>query len=317
MENTFSAPSGGAPGKPKRKVRGPDRYGGLLHGLGTVVRAHRMERGLSRRELADRGGLSPRFLADLEAGRGNISVGKLADLARTLDLPLALLFAGIGNSQPPIEDTPQTLRSKIGHLVKEASPAVLRQVAALLNGGPGKAGRPHPVIALMGLRGAGKSTLGPLLAEGLGLPFRELDDLIQDVTGLALQEIFELHGESAYRAAERQALETLVEQGSPVVVAVSGGIVNDPHSFLLLRERTLLVWLKTAPRQHMKRVLTQGDRRPVRGRSDAMAELRSLLKRRAPLYEQARVVIDTSRDTKEVSAQRLLEEVGRAMGGRP
>ena len=200
--------------------------------------------------------------------------------------------------------------------MKEAPPAVLRQVAALLNGGPGEGGRPQPVIALMGLRGAGKSTLGPLLAKELGLPFRELDDLIQDVTGLALQEIFELHGESAYRAAERQALETLVEQGSPVVVAVSGGIVNDPHSFLLLRERTLLVWLKTAPQQHMKRVLTQGDRRPMRGRSDAMAELRALLKRRAPLYEQARVVIDTSRDTTEVSAQRLLEEVRRVRGGR-
>jgi XRE family transcriptional regulator, aerobic/anaerobic benzoate catabolism transcriptional regulator len=243
----------------------------LLATLGAAVRTRRQALGWTRLALAQQSGLSLRFLAEVESGQANVSVLKLADLAQALRVPLQSLLT-------------------------EGQPA------------SSAADRPR-VIALVGLRGAGKSTLGPLLEARLGMPFVELDTLIQESTGMALPELFELHGEDYYRRAEREALERVVQAGAPCLVAVSGGIVTDPGSLALLRERTLMVWVRARPEQYMRRAEAQGDRRPMANRPNAMAELHALLRARTPLYRQARITLDTSTDSVEASAQKLAAEI--------
>jgi XRE family transcriptional regulator, aerobic/anaerobic benzoate catabolism transcriptional regulator len=225
----------------------------LLEGLGRKVRELRALRRLSRKDLARLSDLSPRFLVLVESGQGNISVRKLAGLARALGT------------------TP----------------------AALLSGAGGEA--ELPVVALLGLRGAGKSTIGPRVARRLRLPFVELDRRVEEAAGLALDEIFALHGEDYYRRLEREALERVLDEGRPVVLATGGGLPTSPETYALLRRRALTVWLKAAPEDHWNRVVQQGDRRPMANQPLAMAELRRLLVARAPLYAEAEAAVDTSR----------------------
>ncbi len=304
-----------------RAAEGPAaRFGvpGLLSALGASVRAARAARGMSRSALAERAGLSARFVAQLESGRGNISVARLAGIAAALELPLASLLrenggepAGVAAEEKPAERS--ALAAEILALLDGESTGRLRGFLAQLSRPRSLGGTlaGQPPIALVGLRGAGKSTIGPLLAKGLGLPFLELDDRIEELTGLALEEIFELHGERYYRLAEGRALQQLVDSGRPVVVAVSGGIVTDPHSFYLLKERTLLVWLKASSALHMERVRFQGDGRPMRRRPNAMTELKQLLHSRSALYAQARLTVDTSRKSPEGAAAALAREIGK------
>ena len=304
---TAASPPGGAGAG---KVAGSEfRRGGLLAALGRTVRELRGGMGLSQGALAKRAGLSPRFIAQLESGRGNISVAKLAELSRALEVSLPALLAF---STPPLAagDPSATLVMEINARLRGLPPADLVQLLASLEGGsrevaPGS----FPVIALVGLRGAGKSTLGPLLARALNRPFLELDEEIQDQTGLATPEIFELHGEEYYRQAETGALERLVGREEPVVVAISGGAVTDPALFRLLRERTLLIWVQADPEKHMARVIFQGDRRPMANRPNAMAELRRLLKSRERFYRQARFTANTSSASPEDCARELAQRI--------
>ena len=209
---------------------------------------------MTMRELAERAGLSLRFVSQLEAGEANIAIGRLAAVAAALGVSLADLVAEDGASERAQRD-----------------------------------------VALLGLRGAGKSTIGPKVAEALGVPFVELDERIEEAAGLRVAEIFSLHGESYYRRLERECLERLLSDGSPSVIALSGGIVNNEEAFALARRRCTTVWLKAKPDDHMRRVLEQGDRRPVANRTDAMAELRAILASREPLYDLADLAVDTSR----------------------
>jgi XRE family aerobic/anaerobic benzoate catabolism transcriptional regulator len=227
----------------------PDR---LLRMLGRRSRELRVERGLTLRALAGRSGLSQRFLVQVEAGAGNISVRRLGDLARALG----------------------------------TTPAALLTL-------PAAEGR--PVVALLGLRGAGKSTIGRRLARRLRLPFVELDRRVEEASGLALGEVFALHGEEYYRRLERQALARLLDAGRPLVLATGGGLVTAPETYGLLRRGALTVWLKADPEDHWNRVVQQGDRRPMADHPQAMAELRRLLAVREPLYAEANHAIDTSR----------------------
>ncbi len=295
----------------------------LLEGLGRAVRAAREEQELTRQALAERAGVSLRYLAQLEGGTGNISVSKLDDVARELGMPGSALLAprgepGAGLLGPPgVPGAKETgsglLREIVGTLAGRPLEE-LREVLSHLRGSAPSAGQCR-VIALMGLRGAGKSTLGPLLAERLAVPFHELDRLIEETSALALSEIFEMHGESYYREAERAALRSLIARGTPAVVAVSGGIVTDPEAFALLKRDTLLVWVKATPELHLARVEAQGDFRPIRNRPNVMAELKALLHARLPLYRQAPIVVDTAAAPPEVCVEALAAELSGTAGG--
>lgn len=232
-----------------------ERRGALLEGLGVAVRALRGERGLTLKALASAAGVSERFLVQLEQGEGNISVARLEDVAEALGTTGAELLAQAGRSARP--------------------------------SAPG-------ILALVGLRGAGKSSIGEAVAKKLGVPFVELDEAIQREAQMTLSTIFEIHGEAYYRTMERDVLRRLLDAGKPVVIATGGSLVTDPETWGLLRSRARTIWLKATPREHWDRVVAQGDVRPMRGRPKAMNELKQLLAARTPLYEQADVTIDTS-----------------------
>ncbi len=222
--------------------------------LGEAVRAARLARARTLRDLADASGLSIRFLSDLERGKGNISIARLAEVARALEVSLGELVAPL--------DAERTRR---------------------------------PSIALVGLRGAGKSTVGRAVAESLGVRFVELDTEIEASAGLPLDQIFEIHGEAYYRRLEREVLLRVLESGKRAVIATGGGIVTDPESWRRLKQKTRTVWLRAAPEAHYQRVMAQGDLRPMKNRPSAMAELRALLTARTPLYAEAEITVDTTR----------------------
>jgi XRE family aerobic/anaerobic benzoate catabolism transcriptional regulator len=154
--------------------------------------------------------------------------------------------------------------------------------------------RRSEIVTLVGLRGAGKSTIGPLLARRLGCPFVEIDELIIDTSGLTLDHLFELHGERYYRRLEQDTVRTILARGEPAVVAAAGGVVNETTTWRMLLEQTTVVWLRASPEDHWSRVVAQGDKRPMADHPAAMEELRSILEAREPVYGQARIAVETS-----------------------
>jgi XRE family aerobic/anaerobic benzoate catabolism transcriptional regulator len=173
-----------------------------------------------------------------------------------------------------------------------------------------RAPRPRgPVIALVGMRGAGKSTIGPLLASARALPFIEMDALVQEAAGLPLDQIFELHGERHYRRLEREALHAIVAGARPAVVAAAGGVVNEPLTWKTLLDRTTVVWLRARPEDHWHRVMAQGDRRPMADNPGAMAELRTMLAARESRYAQAHIIVDTQSRGPEAVAEAISREL--------
>jgi XRE family aerobic/anaerobic benzoate catabolism transcriptional regulator len=240
----------------------------FLAGLGRRARAQRLARGWTLRQIAERSGVSPRFLVQLEAGHGNISVRRLADVATAL------------------ETTP----------------------AALLT--PDDAPLPR-VIALLGLRGAGKTTIGRRLARRRRVPFVELDRRVEQASDLSLGELFSLHGEEYYRRLEREVLEEVLREGKPMVLATGGGIVTSPETFALLRRSAITIWLRATPEDHWNRVVRQGDRRPMADHPQAMADLRTLLATREPLYTLADHTIDTT----SIDATRVVDAIERRLSG--
>ncbi|MEZ6183545.1 MAG: shikimate kinase [Planctomycetota bacterium] len=252
----------------------------LLDRVGGRTRAARKRKDWTIKQLAEASGLSPRFVSQLESGQGNIAIGRLEQVAEALDLDLVELI------YDPASPWGRLVRLLEGRSPAEFTRSVEAAELALGVQGP-------RAIALLGLRGAGKSTLGPQLADALGLAFVELDAQIEEAAGLSLSEVFALHGEAYYRRLERQCLAALIA-APPSVIALGGGVVGNDEAFQLVQDRCTTVWLKADPEDHMRRVLEQGDRRPVAGSQDAMAELRSILAAREPLYRQAQVHVDTS-----------------------
>ncbi|MBM4367322.1 MAG: helix-turn-helix domain-containing protein [Deltaproteobacteria bacterium] len=246
----------------------------VLRRVGARVRAIREARGWTQAELSRRAGLSLRFLADVERGEGNASLLRLWELCAALEVSLASVVAEVG----PVVDAVTRFAALDG-------PARERAMAST--------GR--PTIALVGLRGAGKSTVGRILAEQLGVRFVEVDQAVEERAGLRLGEIFEYHGSDRYRALEREVLAGLL--GQRAVLATGGSVVTDASTWALLRERARTVWLRASPESHLRRVEDQGDERPMRGRADALAELREILASRAALYAQAELHVDTEADT--------------------
>ena len=254
----------------------------FLETLGQRVRAARGRRGLSRKLLARDAGVSERYLAQLEAGQGNISILLLRHVADALGLILDELVC-----------TEEDALTKNGRRYNR--PARPRRVA------------------LIGLRGAGKSTLGRLLAADLGTPFIELNDEIAKMNGLGVPEIFHLYGPEGYRRFEQRCLDHAIGSHDHVVLATGGGIVADPTTYDALLSAFFTIWLHAAPEEHMARVRAQGDLRPMAGNSEAMKELKRILSSREPLYRRADRALDTSGrsiETCRVSLAKLLKQEG-------
>jgi XRE family aerobic/anaerobic benzoate catabolism transcriptional regulator len=274
----------------------------VLARLGRRVRRARETRGDSRAALAARAGLSPRFLAQLESGTGNISVLRLRDVAAALGLGWAELFARGG--APNGADVPADVRADIDALLEGRTAAELHDVRHWLGE---RFARPRRgrLVALLGLRGAGKSTVGRRLARGMRVQFRELDRLVESAAGMELEQIFELQGERRYRQLERDTLRRFLATTRAGVLATGGGIVTEPETYELLRRSCFTVWLRARPQEHWDRVMRQGDRRPMAGNPAAMQQLRALLGAREPLYALADVTLETSRRGAEEVAHEL------------
>jgi XRE family aerobic/anaerobic benzoate catabolism transcriptional regulator len=271
----------------------------FLTSLGTRVRDLRSERDLSRKVLAEAAEVSERYLAQLELGSGNASVTLLRRVATALNVPLTYLMAC----------SMSTERSRvyrfIDSLPDQRLPELLMRMAAEF--GTEESVR-RKRIALIGLRGAGKSTLGRALAREMHRPFVELDREIEAEAGMPLSEVFMLYGQAGYRNLERQCLERLIASQNDVVMSVGGGVVNEAVTYQVLLSHCFTVWIKALPTEHMARVVAQGDLRPMRGHSQAMEDLKGLLTAREPQYARANAVVDTSGQTvaKSLSALRLV-----------
>lgn len=276
----------------------PDAESRFLEQLGQRVRTMRALRGMSRKVLAKVSGISERYIAQLESGKGNVSIVLLRRVSDAMGAHLEDLL-------PSPDPTPdwQMFRD----LLRKATPAQIAQAKDLLAGGSASAPRRAPFcgIALIGLRGAGKSTLGRALAAAEDMPFVELNVAIEQEAGASLSEIHSLYGQAAYRRYEMRALERVLRDHDTMVLATPGSLVSEPATFNLLLSRCLTVWVRTSPEEHMARVVAQGDMRPMEGNREAMTDLRRILQARSPLYARADVAIDTSGQDAASSLQAL------------
>ena len=222
----------------------------LLPILGQRIREQRKKMSLTQTNVANKSGVSLRFVAQLESGKGNVSVQKLANICGVLDISLSKLFRGIGT---------------------------------------GKA----KILTLVGMKGAGKTTLGQMLSQELNIDFIELDQEIVRISEMSLSEIFSFGGEQFYHELESRALDEVLEQSRPCVIGAGGSIVLHQENWQRLRDYTTTVWLQASPQNHLQRVMDQGDLRPIEGRSNALSELRQILEQRTPFYSQSKSCINT------------------------
>jgi XRE family aerobic/anaerobic benzoate catabolism transcriptional regulator len=256
---------------------------------------------MTRKQLAHDSQVSERYLAQIEAGKGNISVLVLRQLAKALNVFVGvLLFEG---PEPPVElvHTIEFLRRLSLDDLKLARQILLHQLGGV------DPGARHRRIALIGLRGAGKSTLGAALAERLEMPFLELDRLIEQESGLTLDLIFDFHGQAGFRQLERRCLEHVIQRYPCFVLATGGSLVSEPGTFERLLSSCFTVWVRASPEEHMQRVIAQGDMRPMSNNRDAMSDLRRILAEREVLYRKADTQIDTAGRTIEDSLEALVQ----------
>jgi XRE family transcriptional regulator, aerobic/anaerobic benzoate catabolism transcriptional regulator len=267
-----------------------------LRAIGERVRSARARRGMTRKLLARDSGVSERYLAQLEGGQGNISILLLRQIANALDIPVeALVLEG---PEPPFDlvHTTEFLRRLPASELAEA-----RRVLVQHFGGVDLLAR-RQRVALVGLRGAGKSTLGALLAARIEVPFFELDRLIEQESGVTLSAIFDLYGQSGFRRLERRCLDEVIARHERFVLATGGSLVSEPATFERLLTMCYTVWLRATPEEHMQRVIAQGDMRPMADNRESMSDLLRILEVRAPLYARADVTMDTSgRDPKHIA----------------
>ena len=283
----------------------------FLVGLGERVRALRSRRGMTRRAVALAADVSERHLANLEYGIGNVSMLVLLQVAGALQCSLAELIGDV------------TTRSSewllLRELLEHRDEATLKRVRVVVGemlgmGGANEGkGVRSPRVALVGLRGAGKSTLGQRLADDLGFPFVELSREIEKFAGCSVNEIQSLYGQNAYRRYERRALEEAIQIYPEAVIATPGGLVSDAASFNLLLAHCTTVWLQADPEDHMKRVAAQGDLRPMAASKEAMEDLKGILAGRAAFYSKAEMHLDTSAQPLEPTFQALRDMVRKAL----
>lgn len=279
----------------------------LLASLGERVRTLRSRRGLTRKAAARAAEISERHFANLEYGTGNASILILQQVAQALNCSLAELIGDVTTRSPEwllirellagrSDEELHRARLSIGQALSEVSQRVRSQC-----------------VALIGLRGAGKSTLGALLAEDLEMPFLELSREIEKLAGCTVREIHDLYGSAAYRRYERRALEETLQNYPQAVIATPGGLVSDVASLNLLLSRCLTVWIQASPDEHLSRVTQQGDLRPMAASREAMADLRRILAGRSAFYSKADLTVDTSNQALENSFQLIRERVRAAL----
>lgn len=269
--------------------------------MGRHVREARERRGMARKVLSQNANVSERYLAQLEAGEGNASVLLLRSVARALGVPVTELL------DPHESSVEQRLIRRFlerlpGHRLEDVVFRLMRDF------GHEEVARKKR-IALVGLRGAGKTTLGAALAKDRRCAFVELDREIEREAGIGLSEVFLLYGQAGYRRIERRCLERIIEANAEMVVTVGGGIVSEPETYNLLLLNCLTVWVKASPDEHMARVVAQGDFRPMQGNAEAMEDLTRILEARIPLYRKADLTIDTTGETPAQSLRKLREAV--------
>ena len=279
----------GSGGAARKRPDGSGEADAALAGeIGRRVRQGRAKRGMTRRQLAQDSGASERYLAQIESGSGNPSIAVLLAIAQALETPVVELL--------PAQRGRPAAFARIVEMLDGVAPDRLPAVAALLEkhlGAVASAARSRR-IALVGLRGAGKSTLGRLLAEKLGWPFIELDRMVEQEYGASLPMLIEMSGVAAFRRHERASLERVIAEHDNAVIATAGGIVSNPETYALLLRRTHTVWVCARPEEHMERVMRQGDFRPMAKNREAMADLVAILNARRPDYARAEATLDTS-----------------------
>lgn len=292
-------------------VKNPDRQDPIalassdpefLASLGRRVRDAREQRGMARKVLSRSADVSERYLAQLEAGEGNASIVLLRRLAVALGVRLADL---LDSGEPVVEQ--RLIRRFLDSLPLERLEEVLRRL--MQDFGQEEAVR-RKRITLLGLRGAGKTTLATALAKILRRPLVELDREIEREAGIGLSEVFLLYGQAGFRRIERRCLERMINNQEDIVLTVGGGIVSEPETYNLLLLNCFTVWIKAAPEEHMARVVAQGDLRPMAGHAEAMQDLRNILSAREALYGKADAVVDTSACSVEQSLAVLRQIVG-------
>jgi XRE family aerobic/anaerobic benzoate catabolism transcriptional regulator len=283
--------------------------GAFAAALGRLVRLGRAKRGMTRRQLAHESGASERYLAQIEAGQGNPSVMMLKDIAQALDVPIIDLLPRADDRIAPLSHVIDVLRrvpqSDLPAIAEWIEGRAARSLAA------DRASR----IALVGLRGAGKSTLGRWLAHHLGYPFIELDRLVEQDYGARIPDLIEIAGLATFRRYERACLDRVIGEHEAAVIATAGGIVSNPETFALLLRRTHTVWIKARPDEHMRRVMEQGDFRPMAQNREAMADLNAILDASRADYARAEAELDTSGDAPEESFAKLAQIAERYTGG--
>ncbi len=280
----------------------PDSETGFLEALGQRVRTMRALRGMSRKVLAKVSGISERYIAQLESGKGNVSIVLLRRVSNAMGAHLEdLIPSGEPSPEWPV----------IRDLLRKASPNQIAQARDVLSGNGASAQRRMSFsgIALIGLRGAGKSTLGKLLAKKIGWNFVELNKEIEAQNGLSVSEVIALYGQEGFRRMEQAALGQLLARKELMVLATGGGIVSEPLTFDLILSSFYTIWVKAEPEEHMARVRGQGDLRPMADDRSAMDELRTILRSREPLYARASAVVDTAGLSVDAAAARLSEAV--------
>lgn len=271
--------------------------------VGRLVRRGRARRGITRRQLAIESGISERYLAQIEGGAGNPSVIVLKTIAQTMEMHVTELLPIAGKRNEQI--------ARINDLMRRLDAAELPGIAQLIEqrlADGARSQRSHR-IALVGLRGAGKTTLGRALAERLGWPFVEINRVIEQEYGATVSMLIDMSGVSAFRRYEQSALERVIAEHDKVVIATAGGIVSNPETYALLLRRTHTVWVKAKPQEHMSRVIAQGDFRPMAENRAAMADLVAILDARSSDYAQSEVELDTGGETVEQSLARLTKLV--------
>lgn len=270
----------------------------VIKHAGARVKQQRQHQRLSRRELSERSGVSPRYLVQLESGEGNISIGLLKSLALALGIPMTSL----------IEDTAghHEENALVGRLFEKADAATRQEVLRLLDPNQSRNQKAQR-ICLIGLRGAGKSTLGSMIAQEFDMPFIELNTIIEQKAGIPIGEILALYGQEGYRDLEANALDDVITAHQQVVLAVAGGVVADEATFAQVLSQFHTVWLKAEPDEHMARVQAQGDHRPMKGRPEAMQQLKQILQSREKQYAQAEYMLDTSMKSEKAACKDLAQ----------